>query len=320
MSEISPIENRYMGLMRSLDGFTRDKFGIEIIDHDYAPDHDNGLPGYHSLVGFQRELGKLHDDVDGRVMNPEAIRRNIESTSNVIYALPYAVTENSIGDLSLPDYAQKTMGIKPEEISESELAEQREEVEQAAAKLGYEYKEEERERFHAEHSVPAEQLESTVLKLAKVTCDDLIEAAGEKALEDIEEPEVNTVNVADTWEGYFGAKDKKFSIDINTNPIIRISELGERLVLDHERPCIVFGNFQATHCRRRTEPGYGYAALPVANVFPRRDHSPDRGTVRTRQAIGGPRQISIPCHEIRKQRQNEHNTPGQQRDRRWRSL
>lgn len=235
MNEISPIENRYMGLMRGLDHFTRDRFAVEIKDHDYAPGHDVSLPQHHSLVGFQRELNKLYDDVDGHVMNSEAIRRNIESTSHVIDAIPYALTSDGVGKTDFPDYVERVMGIRPEEIPEEELSEQREEVAGALAELGFEYSDEDREKFHNEYAVPAKQLESTVLRLAGVTRDDIIEAAGSQALYGIEEPKINTVNVSDTWQGYFGTEDKKFFIDININPILRINELEERVVLDHER-------------------------------------------------------------------------------------
>jgi hypothetical protein len=235
MSEISPIENRYMGLMRGLDSFSRDKFDVEIIDHDYAPDHDPELQPYYSLIDYRRELDKLYGEIPDDARSAEAMRRNIESTDLVIDTIPGSVVPGGSSNMAFPDYVERAMSVRPEMVPEKHLRKQKREVAKAAGRLGYRYMPKDREAFNNEHAIPAEQMGNKILELAGVSRNDLVAAASNQALEDIEEPRIEPVNEEGTWQGFFGTDNKKLVIQINKNPLIKNSGLGVRAALLHER-------------------------------------------------------------------------------------
>jgi hypothetical protein len=233
MVEISAAENRYMGLMRGLDELSRQPFDAEIIDHDYAPDHDSAFISRRSLSGFKREFDKLYDEIPDSTGNTDFMRRNIESAGTVVDVMcgRLAIGE----DLDLPDFVERTMCVRPKMTPEKTLRKQKKQVAEAISNLGFRYEPQERESFDKTFAMSTKQIAGKVVELAEVTRNDLAETAGDQALEGIEAPAIKPVNDPDTWLGYFGTEDKRLFIKMNTNPLLQISELEERVALVHER-------------------------------------------------------------------------------------
>ncbi len=230
------IENRYIGVMRGLDVLARSSFGVEVIDHDYAPDHDPQFHSSKSLVGYQRELDRLYDEIPDEAKDWEFMRRNIESTDAVITAIPLDIAPGGASLIPLPEYVELTMGVRPEIIPEKTLRKQKSQAAKALGRLGYDYEPDAREEFHSEYAIPGEQMRQKVLELADISREDLLQAAGSEALSGAEEPLIKPVESSDTWQGYFGTDEKRnFKIEMNTNPLLNLSETEERVALVHER-------------------------------------------------------------------------------------
>lgn len=233
MSEISPSENRYMELMRGLDTFSRDSFDVEVVDHDFAPDHEPTQQPPQSLEGYRRELDRLYGDITDDTAGARFMRRNIESADIALQAVAGRLPEELS---SFPDYVEQVMGVRPEMATEEEISEHSKATAQAVSRLGYDYEAEQREAFHSNFAIKSEEMTGKVMELAGVSRDDLVKAVGQEALVGVEEPYIEVVEDKYTWQGYFGTdENKQFMIKMNANPLLKISETEERVALVHER-------------------------------------------------------------------------------------
>lgn len=232
--EVSPIANQYIGTMRELNGFSKENFDVEIIDHDFAFDHQHeSSMEHHSMDGFQSELDKLHGQITDDEMDGEFLRRNIEST---LIAADFISEKKVIGkDSDYPSYVESVMEHKPEMVPEEDIRRQRKELEELVASLGYKFDPGDRDAFNLRYTIAPEEMQSAIEQMIGPGMDDIAEATGTDTLDELEQPLITVDDMHDTWQAYFGTtKDRKFEAIFNSSPMLSISRIAARAGVDHE--------------------------------------------------------------------------------------
>lgn len=267
MVEISSIENQYMGRMRELDSFVRNTVGeeqqpMQIIDHDFAPEHTPLPITPDSLTGFSNELERLQSSISGDERNADTLRQNLASARQIIGVLTGEIIIGQTIDYA--DFVEKTMGLRPEKISRRDLRRQKNEITELVERLGYKYIEDDREDFNSVYTVGAGKLQEQVGAMTDIMYSDITKAMGKTSLSEEDAPRIEAVEDDDLWQGYFGYdKEKGFFIQANTHPLIRISLLEERAVLAHEG-----GHWVSSALKKRgIESGDLSPAIGIRPVF-----------------------------------------------------
>lgn len=250
MSEVSSVENQYIGRMRELDEFIQgltggSEYPNQIIDHDFAPEHTPlpQTPG--SLAGFDRELERLRGEISPFERNAEGMIEALDAARKVIAveAGSLVVGEN----ISYEDFVKAVIGAKPEVSTEEELEEQKEAIASVVSRMGYRYDAADRERFLKDQAIATDEIEEAVFGLDAITDADLVEAVGSSQLQGLDRPRLIVEHVKDPYQGYFGIDEKgRDFIRANSNPVLSMSSMDYRVMLDHEK-----GHAFSTGSKRR---------------------------------------------------------------------
>ncbi|HVV66673.1 MAG TPA: hypothetical protein VHB72_01215 [Candidatus Saccharimonadales bacterium] len=239
MSEISPITNRYLGVMRSAHK-TTEVFGIPLIDTDLAPSHAPFGPENGSIHGFSRRLSELAEDIDDDEPLGGFMKHNIYAA---LLAMPVLSGKLRIGhDIEYADFVEHTTGIRPEMTPESSddpaiesLAVQRYGIEEAVARLGFSFRPEDRSAFHAAYAMDPESTEDTVTSLVEKSKRAVGKIIGNTILQDEGMISVNIGDFGASWQAYASADEhQNLFADINVNPSFNLSAAEEELIVSHE--------------------------------------------------------------------------------------
>lgn len=238
--EISLSVNNYLETMRGLDELTRSVFGVDIIDHDFAPEHSPSASTPGSLLGFSRRINDLIEEIPDSEPNSDIMRFNLASADFVIGALSkhYVIG----GDMDYRSYVAQSMGgirpsIVPEAIEDGgddSLEYQRQKIEELVECLGFRYDSADIDSFNKAHSIPADEIQETVEDAVSSAKKSIAQIVGPTLIKGLDKVEIEVIQSTDTYQGYFGTKDGEFIAQFNANPLLKLSHLEELLVAAHE--------------------------------------------------------------------------------------
>lgn len=267
-TEITPIADRYLETMRGLDQFSRDNFDVEIIDHDFAPEHESLESPSGSLEGFARHIDHIIDEIPENEQDGQAMRRNLQSTRLALDVLSGKV---KIGeDIDYLDYIEQTMGVRPKMTPETakdgpdSLEEQRQSIEKLVEGLGYSYTPQDRDAFNSAFAIHPDAMQSTVESMVAPSKEHLASLVGSALLKGLDNIDVEVIQHPSMWQAYFGTTERrKFIAQFNANPVLTFSALEEHEAVVHE----LAHGVSSTHKQELIDEGKLSPAMGILPVF-----------------------------------------------------